>query len=715
MNKSKLYLGISLISILLLPFSCKKKEEPVINTDRVQEICQRVAEVTSISESICLECETYDEMYARMDEIASLEGVSKVYGNNDVIYVKIDGWGTIGYSFCSSDEEINATSSFNQYLNQHPGVRSSELDDTISNTRKACIMNAQYQEREWTHGIVDQTEKLFESCGFSCQIVNYPTPYFYRNEIFQYDLVFIIGHGGYDSDENLHWLETSEYFIPAKWNEQTSLPLAFSFPEDEIMGRFDRYKVMGVGNLFHVYQYYISEKFILNSPNRFQEDGEAVLFMVPCQSLKGDSTTDHDKPIDRALADAFFDRGAGLYIGYDESSCSNAQKGGMLFYGQLLSGVSYERAINNLPSTYRNHTHTREVDGKESVYDVAMHVLTSSEFDLSSHLTSPVFLSFDSGSEKGYALRGASFYCSPGSLRLHYNSLNTERFDYAFLQEDSVQYGFCISETVNRSAGKKYVATPTWDHDVTQDSYLMTFELDIPIKSLKPDTKYYAWPYMADGSDYNYGDRFEFSTNRIAQVIPEEILDQMDDYIPIYGGVNPPNIEGQFLMSKMELVHTTHGYQPGDIFADTYIQFYNQNMNNNTLDYRDEQVSYNYNTGSGAFISGEENDFSVFFNTYGTSYHEDYNVDTKMALVVSGTKTDKGIKDMTYAFVMVDKSDDPKGYIVPINTFRVFRDKDGLSVPTSHFKSPSSAPMKSLPYNPTNSSLLPSNLDTIRN
>lgn len=706
MNKTIIRLSFALVFVVPFFVSCHKKEEHVINTDKVIEVCQRVEEVTSVAESICLECETYDEMYARMDEIASMDGVSNVYGNNDVIYVDIDGWGTIGYSYRSSDGDILNSSSLKKQLGQLTQVRSSELSG-INSTRKACIMNAQYQEREWTHPIVDQTEKMFKSCGIPCQVVNYPNPYFYRNEIFNYDLVFIIGHGAYNEEKNLHWLETAEYFVPKKLTDNTTeLPLMFSFPKDEIMGFFDRYSMV-TGKLFGVYQYYISNKFIANSSNRFQEEGEAVLFMVPCQSLKGNTTTDDNKDVDTNLADAFFEKGAGMYIGYDESSCANAQKGGMLFYGQLLSGVSFSSAISNFPSDFLSHHHD-----SNGGYDVALHVLTDNGFQENSFLTSPSFLSFDSESDKNYyILKGASFYCPPGNMHLEYKPRQTEDISYRFLNIDRVQYGFLISKTKDRKDGTRFIATPSWKHDVAQDSYLMSFKLDIPIKSLEQDTQYYAWPYLANGNEINYGDMFDFTTKRINRVIPEDILDQMDDYIPIHDGVNPPNIEGQYLVSPMVLVHSTHGYEPGDLFADTYVQFYNQDMENNTLDYQDEEVSYSYNIGKGAFISGEGNDFSVFFNTTGTSYHEKYNVDFKMALVISGTKSSNGIKDLTYAFVMVDKSDDSEGYTVPIGTFRVFKDQDGLSVPTNHFKSPSSAPMKSLPYNP---SVLPSMIEAVQ-
>ena len=53
---------------------------------------------------------------------------------------------------------------------------------------------------------------------------------------------------------------------------------------------------------------------------------------------------------------------------------------------------------------------------------------------------------------------------------------------------------------------------------------------------------------------------------------------------------------------------------------------------------------------------------------------------TKTALVISGTKTASGIEDLHYAFVIVEKGDDPDGKLMEEGVFRVFKDEDGMSV-----------------------------------
>ncbi len=170
---------------------------------------------------------------------------------------------------------------------------------------------------------------------------------------------------------------------------------------------------------------------------------------------------------------------------------------------------------------------------------------------------------------------------------------------------------------------------------------------------------------------------------RLDQVIPEEIRNKMEEHIPIYDGANPPNIEGGYVISPCIMTFDSKGgYEYGHQFADSYIRFHNQDMVNNTLDYQEQQSS-SQSIGTGCFISGEGDKFSIYFNTEGVTNYSEYDITFKTALIISGIKTDEGIQDLYYAFVMVDKSDDPKPYIMAVGDYRVIKDGDGISYPYS--------------------------------
>lgn len=174
-------------------------------------------------------------------------------------------------------------------------------------------------------------------------------------------------------------------------------------------------------------------------------------------------------------------------------------------------------------------------------------------------------------------------------------------------------------------------------------------------------------------NDWNTGEEIE-------DIIEPKLLDDMEDYIPIYRGNNPPLVEGTYFIDPFETVYCgdegNGGYAPGDIVSSTYIKLSNQNNKTLTLDYEATNGrGTDYAIGRGSFICGNGSMFTVYFDTEG----ESKDVYNRTALVISGEKTDSGIKNLKYAFVMVEKGDDPDNLLMQEGVFRVFQDKDGLA------------------------------------
>lgn len=171
--------------------------------------------------------------------------------------------------------------------------------------------------------------------------------------------------------------------------------------------------------------------------------------------------------------------------------------------------------------------------------------------------------------------------------------------------------------------------------------------------------------------------------DRIHTVIPEEIRDVIDEYIPIYDGMNPPNIEGSYYLDPQILIGSSLSYdQVGTEYAPEYQKYGNQDMVNNTIDMvrvQGRDYTIEWDKGSGAFISGTGNNFTIYFDMEG----ESYGIMTKMVYIVSGTKTDTGIKNLTAGFILKEKGDDPEGTLVPVGTFRFFTDQDGMCEATT--------------------------------
>lgn len=171
-------------------------------------------------------------------------------------------------------------------------------------------------------------------------------------------------------------------------------------------------------------------------------------------------------------------------------------------------------------------------------------------------------------------------------------------------------------------------------------------------------------------------------TTTINDVVPPTIQDKMKPYITVHNGKTPPNIEGVYYIDPMSTVFCEdykdgHGYAPGDIVNSIYLRFTKQDNSKLSVEYEAKNAnSTDTSTGTGAFISGSNNDFTVYLNTTGISDGITY----KTALVISGTKTTSGISGLRYAFVMVEKGADPNSTMMKTGFFRVFDDKDGLAV-----------------------------------
>lgn len=168
--------------------------------------------------------------------------------------------------------------------------------------------------------------------------------------------------------------------------------------------------------------------------------------------------------------------------------------------------------------------------------------------------------------------------------------------------------------------------------------------------------------------------------NDINSVIPADIRNKMKNYITFYEGNNPPNVEGTYLASPYVSVYdSSDGYEAGSLFVDSYFEFYNQNSNDNTLYFRKKSADGITQMNGKAHIQGNGNNFTIYLISTGT----DSGISLKEVTVVSGTKTASGIKNLHYAFVVTEKGNDPEETLVPVGTFRVFKDKDGLAENTT--------------------------------
>ena len=161
---------------------------------------------------------------------------------------------------------------------------------------------------------------------------------------------------------------------------------------------------------------------------------------------------------------------------------------------------------------------------------------------------------------------------------------------------------------------------------------------------------------------------------RLETVVPEQLRLKLERYMPIYDGNRPPKVEGVFKIDPYKVVYCEDGcYSPGYNYGTDIIRFSNFNEVDNTLDYGHYfQNKDEFHSGPGAFISGNGNYFTAYFISEGATK----GVTTKQASIISGEVTDDGLKNVYSALLMLEKGDDPNGYVMSEGYYRIYKDGD---------------------------------------
>lgn len=225
---------------------------------------------------------------------------------------------------------------------------------------------------------------------------------------------------------------------------------------------------------------------------------------------------------------------------------------------------------------------------------------------------------------------------------------------------DAQKYAYIFTPPTSTGSSAEENGVDVWKKDGSHDTYLES-ELE---------------------SITTYEEKFD---ERITQEIPQEYLSKMSAYMPIYSGNTPPNIEGVYNMSPCVMVYDSNGsFEPGHKFNSVVTELTNQNMSQNTLTYRDEEIKSDGTVSSSsnkaeAKIVGNGDNFTMFVVITSNSTNGSW---TKIASLLSGIKTSSGIKDFYEGFVMLDKYD-PDNKKMKIGQFRIINDQDGMSEPTT--------------------------------
>ena len=346
------------------------------------------------------------EMESHLDEISSIKSVERAYSNGiTTLFVDIKNAGPISFSFYPDETTEVSAASLEELRNHLKPIPEEYTGKQWHNKFTIAFQMGDDGGFKSTKDLLELAASMFKNCNLDGELkLTKPTIDFFLNDMYDNDYVFLNTHGYYDKEERKHWLLTSTdagVLKPIKIesqerikaitedqsindeekkrlinevlkdeinriNENLVTKIFFSRYEDlyrkgEIMFALVKERRLGLATHWtswingevsefkdkQICYVAVSEDLIRNSDKHFIRP--TIIFNSACQSLMGYNNTPN-----YSLADAFLQRGAGAYLGFDETNIAS-RHGGLEFFGRLFSGMSINRAYETLDDIILNN------------------------------------------------------------------------------------------------------------------------------------------------------------------------------------------------------------------------------------------------------------------------------------------------------------------------------------------------------------------------
>lgn len=447
-----------------------------------EEVLEKVAAATEVAGQLFSECNSISELEEHLDEIRNTEGVVDVWTDDITMYVKYEGFGTITYYYpiLRTSQNNNPTRSLvgivgsqDSSLDKDPkySTRSEEIQLSKmhyklndSEIHSLVIYNALSTDEKFRvdHEAFTQLIDKCSDLGNSTNYLGSSTDlnehiHFFNEVIYNYDMVILNCHGGYDEDTKKHWLITG---CPYKSNCN-----GLTESELEDVGK-TAYNIVRKNNLADYislslikekvngesrdsYYWSLSEDYLSMIGGVFKE--RSIIYNLACKSLCGN----------KKLGDAFLNKGAVCYLGYNEINRISGYSAHDFFLN-LLNGLSVQLSFDKLDGKYKhdplsfNHLIIATKDNnEEDKYVCIVHPDSASyeEKGYSVLLKGSIKIEDpDNDNEYGFALRKKdSKYVNPIKPGIKYNDGNTEKSKCTYNSKDHILTFEC---TVSKSEFK---------------------------------------------------------------------------------------------------------------------------------------------------------------------------------------------------------------------------------------------------------------------
>ena len=486
------------------------------------KVCTYTAKTANQINDIYAECESIGELSEFEEEIRNMKYVEDVWFTNTTMFVDLKDYGTFMYSFYpkenSDSEEYEAGE---EMVRRYATTRASDPIHPFLDLEKAVVINQLNKDgnMEKERNISELTIKMLSSCGIKCTPNNAPSIEFFRDGIFDYDIVFLITHGEWDKKRKVHWLLTSEEPTDASKFTPGDLYKHKDYPRNQVV--WQAITELRNGGKKNVWYACISEKLIEASERSFSKKGKTIFFNVACQSLMGGNNnwSDH-KERNYSLAEILKEKGVGAYFGYDESNAVGA-RAGFLFFGKMVSGMSVRNAYETLPKEYL-HDNQSDIRGNDlfptTVDFIADLLPYYSEYNTQiafSRINGPSIGNTMDESDSGqliFVLNATSPLFTDFNISYKSNAIDRYKNNFKYY---TFRYGFEYATKEDFSDAVKTSGMAVDTKGCTLSANKVTFTQTLTSSQLMPSTTYYYRAYFYDGYDYYYSDSESFTTKDI--------------------------------------------------------------------------------------------------------------------------------------------------------------------------------------------------------
>lgn len=457
--------------------------------------------MTSIMPSLN-ECQSISDAEKIIDQLKEIETIKDVRSNGEILYVDIDKYGTISFDFGDQDYSSN-TRAFDEEIIGKQLSNVKKLNKTDGSSLKIAIANQAYYDEDRAY-VIDKINKLkgeYSKCNVEITEET-PSIDFYKSKMFEYDVVFLITHGGYDKDnvhsDPLHSLLTAnELGMLLKKSDDEETPSNFSqIMIDNFWELIDKYHAsvqqinVGYrcekrnGKYYWVCNVLVFDPFFDKNgvADGYFSNDKSILFNAACHSLEGNDN----------LATFLRNRGLGIYIGYDGTN-TIGHNGGYNFLLHLIYGQSVAGAYNSIPDKYRSQWIS---DNNIQSY-TEIHMIPESDEYYNSTFITPTCTN-----EKDE------------------NSINQEYKDKKYVIAEGITT-FLDDNPDGLTCGFEYGPSKYIYDRVVDGTFVQSYKSDkgnrlftAKLSDLEPGQTYYYRAYTYDGLYYNYGEPCSFTIKK---------------------------------------------------------------------------------------------------------------------------------------------------------------------------------------------------------